>query len=127
MEDHRQPLEAFDDLVEAFAQPEAFNLRVFLDAAEGVLVEVAADLVDYCRGDQEGADLQLSDSHELPLAQAIAEEEIAAEAGFDADGLPFDPDERRFFEVPQLSGGRPPGAAERAARSWLAEHGLGAG
>ena len=113
-----------DELVDALAEPEVHNLRVFLDALEARLLEVAADLVDYCRGDAEGADLQLCDSHDLPLAQAIAEEEEAAATGYDVDGLPVEPAERRFHEVIREPAGMAPDAAREAAVLWMAERGF---
>lgn len=94
------------EVAEAIGAELVFGFRRYLDAEGPRFVDVADDLVQYCRGEAEGTDLQLSDSHDLPLAQAIAEEELALETGFDEDGLPFDGGERRFFPVAGDPGGQ---------------------
>jgi len=85
--------------------------------------EVAEDLVAYCKGEREGTDLQLSDSHDLPRAEAVAEEELAIERGFDEDGLPFDESDQRYFELPRL-GGTSDAEIEVAMDEWLHTHGF---
>lgn len=114
-----------EDLEEAFRAEPVFNLRSCLDAETGEVFEIAEDLIAYCRGEREGTDLQLSDSHDLPRAEAVAEEEIASEQGFDAEGLPFEPSDRRYFPVPRL-GSLPDGELERAVEEWLRAHALAA-
>jgi hypothetical protein len=107
-----------EHLLGLMAEGEVFNIEAYLDIEEERVEMVPRDLIDYCRGDVEGTDLQLSDSKDLPLAQAIAEEELAVERGADEDGLPFGPDDARFHRVPR-PGPRP--AAELAALldEWL--------
>ncbi len=86
-------------------------------------MSVARDLVDYCRGDVEGTDLQLSDSRDLPLAQSIAEEEIAMERGAGEDGLPFGPEDARYHRLPKVPF---PGAdLGQLLDEWLAARNLG--
>lgn len=122
MPDRQLPL-TMDELLEAFGTAEVFNMLSFLDSQSGEIVTVAADVLEYCRGGHDGIDLQLSDSHDLPLAQAIAEETASLERGHDDEGLPFTPEDRRFFPVPRL--GLPDGTGLRQAiQEWLDAHGL---
>jgi len=111
------------DLLDQLASFEVFNTVAFFDSETNTVVELAEDVVDYCRGEVEGTDLQLSDSHELPLAQAVAEELDAAESGFDSDGVPFDESDRRFYPFPRLGD-----AGESTRREeldkWLEEYQL---
>lgn len=107
-------------LLEAFRRFPIYNLRAFLDAESGHLVEVPEDLIDYCMGRDEGTDLQLSDSHELPLAQRIAEEVRWLEQGFDDDGVGFDAQDQRYFPI-QPVGGLPEADVLRHVEKWLDE------
>jgi hypothetical protein len=109
-------------LIEAFSQEEVFNLERYLDSQEMRIVSVTRDLVDYCRGEVEGSDLQLSDSRDLPLAQAIAEEELALERGADEEGLPFTPEDARFHRLPQPS--LPLENLDRILDQWLSQRNL---
>jgi len=106
-----------DAIVSIMAQEEVFNLVAYLDAEEMRVVMVARDLIDYCRGDVEGTDLQLNDSRDLPVAQAIAEEEIALERGMDEDGLAFAAEDARFHRVPR-PGDQPRPELERMMEDW---------
>jgi hypothetical protein len=109
-------------LIEALSREETFNLERYLDAEEWRLVTVARDLIDYCRGEVEGTDLQLSDSRELPLAQLIADEEIATERGTDEEGLPFGPEDARYHRLPRVPS--PQADVARLLDEWLAERNL---
>jgi hypothetical protein len=110
-------------LREQFREHDVFNTLAFCRADTGEFILVAQDVVDYCRGAIEGTDLQLSDSHDLPNAQAIAEELEALEQGYDEDGLPYGPDDRQFFPIPRL-GGSTDEEVDAAINDWLSEFGL---
>ena len=109
-----------ENLLALMAEGEVFNLDAFLDSEEGRVEMVARDLIDYCRGDVEGTDLQLSDSKDLPLAQAIAEEELALERGADEDGLLFGREDARFHRVPR-PGPRLAAELDAMREDWLAQ------
>ena len=110
-------------LLAAFAEFEVFNSRAFLDVETGETFDVAGDLIDYCRGNTEGTDLQLCDSHDLPRAQAVAEELDCLEAGFDEEGMPFGAEDQRYFPIPRLGTGEEEALAA-AVDEWLEEHEL---
>lgn len=105
-------------LVEVSRAHDVYHTHAFLDADSGMVYTIADDLIDYCRGDREGTDLQLSDSHDLPVAQAVAEEMIALEKGFDAEGLPYGEADRRYFPLPRL-GEADEEQARSAVSDWL--------
>lgn len=118
MANRRIPL-TFEQLVEHFAAHDVYHTQSFVDTQTGEALTIAEDLIDYCRGAREGTDLQLSDSHELPAAQAVAEELTWLEQGFDEDGLPYGAADRRYFPIERL-GGQPGAQIEDAVREWLA-------
>ncbi|MDK2972421.1 MAG: hypothetical protein PWP23_2176 [Candidatus Sumerlaeota bacterium] len=112
-----------EKLAQAFAAFEVFGFQSYLDAETGSVTEIADDVLDYCRGEGEGTDLQLSDSRELPTAQQIARELQWLEQGFDEEGLPFTPADQRFFPLPRL-GELEEKERHEALLQWLEEHGL---
>jgi hypothetical protein len=122
MSTRRLPM-TFEEVVEALGGFELFGISVWLDADTGRVLEVPQDVLDYCAGRVEGTDLQLSDSFDLPAAQAVADELRWLEQGFDEEGLPFGPGDRRFFPLPRL-GDQDEKERARAATEWLAQQDL---
>jgi hypothetical protein len=109
-------------LTDALEAEGVFNIVRYLDAETGDVLELYEDVLAYCRGEREGTDLQLSDTFMLTHAQSVAEEQLALDRGFDEDGLPFGPEDRRYLplEFADFAGLR----GEALARAWLEEHGL---
>ncbi|MCB2154724.1 hypothetical protein KQI84_07530 [bacterium] len=110
-------------LIEAFSGFTVYNVRFFLDAEDGAIIQVPHDVVEYCLGRGEGTDLQLSDSHDLPLAQRIADEIQWLAQGFDDEGMIFEQDDQRYFPITPL-GGRDEQEIRDEVEKWLDDNGL---
>ena len=112
-----------EHLAGAFARFPVYNIRVFLDAETGELLDVPGDLIDYCLGHGEGTDLQLSDSHDLPAAQRIAGEIGWLAQGFDDEGMAFGTEDQRFLPIEPAGGAAEP-EIRAAVQKWLDDSGL---